>query len=127
MANFVLAAPSIENPYASGWEAAAAGLFNAAMQHEAAGRFDEAFELFAEANRIKRARLDGEQYVTQQVAALAQVRSIFTREFLQSWGASGSDLRPIFIVGMPRSGSTLVEQILASHPTIQGLGETGAL
>ncbi|MFG1202530.1 sulfotransferase [Xanthobacter aminoxidans] len=34
-----------------------------------------------------------------------------------------ADARPIFIVGMPRSGSTLVEQILASHPAIQSGGE----
>jgi hypothetical protein len=34
---------------------------------------------------------------------------------------------PIFVVGMPRSGSTLIEQVLASHPQVQGLGETGVL
>lgn len=34
--------------------------------------------------------------------------------------------RPIFIVGMPRSGSTLVEQILSSHPAVEGVGEVGA-
>lgn len=54
----------------------------------------------------------------------ARVETLFTPEFLaarQDWGAQ--DDAPIFIVGLPRSGSTLVEQILASHPAIEGTME----
>src|SRR3546814_7936612 len=56
-------------------------------------------------------------------------RSVFTREFLHrrtaatAVAATAVAARPIFIVGLPRSGSTLVEQILASHPSVEGLGE----
>jgi tetratricopeptide (TPR) repeat protein len=53
-----------------------------------------------------------------------QAEAIFTPEFFAARGAPGPDgSEAIFIVGMPRSGSTLVEQILASHPQIEGLGE----
>jgi len=48
----------------------------------------------------------------------------FTPEFLDArrgWG--DPDLRPVFVVGMPRSGTTLVEQVLASHPQVHGAGE----
>ncbi len=41
----------------------------------------------------------------------------------RTWGASAPD--PIFVLGMPRSGSTLVEQILASHPLVEGTQELG--
>jgi tetratricopeptide (TPR) repeat protein len=49
---------------------------------------------------------------------------LFTAEFFKQRKNYGSRARdPIFIVGMPRSGSTLVEQILASHPLVEGTGE----
>lgn len=53
-----------------------------------------------------------------------QAEKLFTAEFLEAregWGASAKD--PVFIVGMPRAGSTLIEQILASHPLVEGTGE----
>lgn len=53
-----------------------------------------------------------------------QVRETFTADLMQRWSGSGHpSRRPVFIVGMPRSGSTLIEQILASHPKIFGAGE----
>ncbi|WP_293400042.1 sulfotransferase [Phenylobacterium sp.] len=60
--------------------------------------------------------------------AVHETETVFTLAFLktrQGLGADASD--PIFIVGMPRSGSTLVEQILASHPLVEGLGELADL
>lgn len=53
----------------------------------------------------------------------ASVR-VFTREFFEEradWGAPDRD--PIFVLGMPRAGSTLIEQILSSHPQIEGTKE----
>lgn len=53
-----------------------------------------------------------------------QIEAVFTPEFFAErvdLGLDGSEV--IFIVGMPRSGSTLIEQILASHPLVEGLGE----
>jgi tetratricopeptide (TPR) repeat protein len=52
------------------------------------------------------------------------IRSVFTADFLSQRAAGGvADASPIFIVGMPRSGSSLVEQILAGHPQVFGAGE----
>ena len=52
------------------------------------------------------------------------VAATFTREFLDRFSGHGEPSRmPVFVVGMPRSGSTLVEQILASHPSVFGAGE----
>jgi hypothetical protein len=52
------------------------------------------------------------------------MRALFTREFFQARERSGSQAPdPIFIVGMPRAGSTLVEQILSSHSAVEGTAE----
>ena len=52
------------------------------------------------------------------------VRKVFTKEFLEEKrGVGAEDPDPIFIVGLPRSGSTLVEQILASHSQVEGTSE----
>jgi hypothetical protein len=55
---------------------------------------------------------------------LDRIQAVFTAEFMQSKrGLGNRSAEPIFIVGMPRSGSTLIEQILASHPRVFGAGE----
>jgi tetratricopeptide (TPR) repeat protein len=56
--------------------------------------------------------------------AVRQTKAVFTAAFLKVRLGQGTDAPdPIFIIGMPRSGSTLIEQILASHPLVEGLGE----
>lgn len=53
-----------------------------------------------------------------------KIRSIFTKEYFQSIEGFGSESeQPVFIVGMPRSGTTLTEQILARHKQVLGIGE----
>jgi len=53
-----------------------------------------------------------------------RIRAVFTPELLKAKrGLGDPSTVPIFIVGMPRSGTTLVEQILASHPQVFGAGE----
>jgi tetratricopeptide (TPR) repeat protein len=93
------------------------------------GRYDEAFTYYQEANDLRKRLLrernadyDGQSHeaLVDRVIA-AYDRSYFAR--VREWGVT-TDL-PVFIVGMPRSGSTLVEQILASHPQVFGAGETG--
>ncbi len=59
-----------------------------------------------------------------QARLIDQTISTFTADFLacrRGWGIS--DGRPVFIVGLPRSGTTLVEQIIAAHPQVHGAGE----
>lgn len=82
----------------------------------------KAFGHLGRGGRLKRATLayDAER-AREQMAAIADA---FPAElFARSRGAGDSSQTPIFIVGIPRSGGTLIEQILASHPQIQAGGE----
>lgn len=88
-----------------------------------AGRYEEAFAHFAASKAIVR-----QQAPDFDVAATARnfdrLMKVFTREEIARRASAASDSRrPVFIVGMPRSGTTLAEQILASHPQVYGAGE----
>jgi tetratricopeptide (TPR) repeat protein len=86
------------------------------------GRYDAAFELFVVGNRIKRASTtyDPEHDAQQTAELIAAV----TAEFMHGAAGAGiDDEAPLLIVGMPRSGTTLVEQIIAAHPEAIGVGE----
>ena len=81
-----------------------------------------AFVHYAEGNRLRRPLIDYDPEETR--AQVDRAIGLFTPEFLStrdSIGALAPD--PIFILGMPRAGSTLIEQILASHPAIEGTME----
>lgn len=95
------------------------------------GAADEAFGYYRQANELYRGILrernqafDGQcqRALVDRVIA-AHDPALFQRT--QGWGCASQ--RPVFVVGMPRSGTTLVEQILASHPLVFGAGETGEL
>ena len=90
------------------------------------GEFDRAFKYFSEGNRLKRAsfRYDLARDA-QDSAQLAEAMSADFFAARSDWGST--DTTPIVIVGMPRSGTTLVEQILASHPEVAGGGELSDL
>ena len=85
-------------------------------------QYDRAFPHFAAGCRIKRARIaydpDDQDRLVQNICDL------FSRKTVESLQGAGdpSDL-PIFVLGMPRSGTTLVETIIASHPDVYGAGE----
>jgi tetratricopeptide (TPR) repeat protein len=84
--------------------------------------FAAAFEHYARGNRLARASFDYNPKAT--TAFVQRFKATFTRRFFSdraAWGQSASD--PIFIVGLPRSGSTLLEQILASHSSVEGTRE----
>jgi tetratricopeptide (TPR) repeat protein len=82
----------------------------------------KSFEHYRRGNAIRSKQT---RYRPAETTELAErTERLFTKEFLsarEGWGEPASD--PIFIVGMPRSGSTLVEQILASHPMVEGTAE----
>ncbi|WP_225205923.1 tetratricopeptide repeat-containing sulfotransferase family protein [Novosphingobium huizhouense] len=89
---------------------------------EDAGEAGEAFAHYARGAALARAKFGGE---TRDYAAEAEaVTALYSAEFLAARAGQGAaDDAPIFVVGLPRSGSTLVEQILASHPAIEGTME----
>lgn len=89
-------------------------------------QYDAAFSFFAEGNRIrKNTRRTSVDLHGNFFAKLAEVcgSSLFARHP----AAGCQDETPIFVVGMLRSGTTLVEQILASHPEVHGAGELDSL
>ena len=86
------------------------------------GDSEQAFRHYDEGNRLKRSTYAYDADADERW--MASIAEVFSPEFLEAKAALGarSDA-PIFVVGMPRSGTTLVEQILASHPMIHGAGE----
>jgi tetratricopeptide (TPR) repeat protein len=87
------------------------------------GRHQESFGEYLEANRLRRRTIRYD--LAEAIAGLDRVKATFTPALMQACRDLGdpSD-RPVFIVGFMRSGTTLVEQILAAHPRVYGLGES---
>ena len=94
---------------------------------DAAGRYDEAFGHYAEANTTYRQARNraGAHFDAESLHSSVDLTiQTYTPEFFRSVGRSGNPSEvPVFIVGMPRSGTTLVEQIAASHSQVFGAGE----
>ncbi len=86
------------------------------------GQYDEAFGHYREANALKRAR-GGHYDRVQHEDLIARVIEVFDEPALVATTEPGSHITPIVIVGMPRSGTTLIETMLARHPQIDGGGE----
>jgi tetratricopeptide (TPR) repeat protein len=86
------------------------------------GDYARAFDHLRKGNVLKRRQIN---YDESSVLKLFQrISSVFDRGLFDRFqGAGDPSSVPIFVLGMPRSGSTLIEQILASHPQIQGAGE----
>jgi tetratricopeptide (TPR) repeat protein len=97
-------------------------LFTLGKMRDDIGRYDAAFAAYAEGNRLKASTLAfNEMGAERQVADIV---ALFNPALLRRWaGAGNADPTPIFIVGMPRSGTSLTEQILASHSRVHGAGE----
>ena len=92
---------------------------------EKSGRYEEAFTTLSNAKAMKRSDYfaeDFEAYVSRMV-------TVMTRGAVTALAAKigDPDFKPVFIAGVPRSGTTLTEQILSSHSMIGGAGEAGSL
>lgn len=94
------------------------------------GEAEAAFDAFDAGNALKRRNLGAaaEAAARAHAAAAEHAIRLFTPEMIATNAGRGlPTAAPIFVVGFPRSGSTLVEQVLASHRDVQGMGETGLL
>lgn len=88
-------------------------------------KFDSSFEHLHGGNALRRSITDYDEAGTLQV--FEALPRMFNRRVIEAMAGSGHPSRaPIFIFGMPRSGTTLVEQILAGHPEVYAAGELTA-
>ena len=100
-------------------------------QYDLLGKYNKAFDNYKKANQVEREQ-------SKQVAALNEIRhkgntskedidkwfSEYPKELWESLPSSNNEsIKPIFVIGMFRSGTTLCEQILSSHPDVHGAGE----
>ena len=87
-----------------------------------AGDYARAFEHLLKGNALKRRQISYDE--TGALELLHRIRTVFDSRLLDRFqGAGHPSPVPVFVLGMPRSGSSLIEQILAGHPQIQGAGE----
>ena len=100
--------------------------FTAYRLLEKKGDILSAFEHLDKGNRLKH---QTQQYsIENDLKIDANIRQVFDKTFIESQQGNGNQSEsPIFIFGMPRSGTTLVEQIIASHSLVHGGNELSAL
>jgi tetratricopeptide (TPR) repeat protein len=83
---------------------------------------EQSFHHLMQGNTLKRQQIAYDEAAT--LGHLKRIQTVFTPQLMRSkQGFGNSSTVPVFIVGMPRSGSTLVAQILASHPSVFAAGE----
>ena len=87
------------------------------------GEYDEAFSNYRDANELTK-RYGGKHDGARLTALIERIMKLCDAGFVRATRRTASDSpAPVFIVGMPRSGTSLAEQILASHPEVFGAGE----
>jgi tetratricopeptide (TPR) repeat protein len=87
------------------------------------GRHAEAAQQWLQGNALRRRDISYDAAAVDEV--FERIRNVFSRDWLEArQGVGHLSAIPVFVIGMPRSGTTLVEQILASHPQVFGSGET---
>jgi tetratricopeptide (TPR) repeat protein len=96
--------------------------FALAKAYDDLGERARGFDNLMRGNAAKRAAIVYDE--AAMLEGMARIQRVFTAEFIASRAGTGDHWEaPVFIVGMPRSGTSLVEQMLASHPAVFGAGE----
>lgn len=96
--------------------------FALGKMREDVGRYDDAFAAYAAGNCLQRTQFPHDE--AREVALMQRMQSVFGAAFFAGRSKPVHvGKAPIFIVGMPRSGTSLIEQILSTHPGIHGAGE----
>lgn len=102
-------------------------LYGLAHVYDARERHDEAAECLKRANAASLAELEQrhQKYSpTEHERFVSNMIGMFTPDYFQRFQGVGLESRrPVFIIGLPRSGTTLIEQVLSSHSRVHGAGE----
>lgn len=94
--------------------------------HEDIKLYEQAFEFLEEANKLKRATY--RYNISADKAYFEETKKVYSQALFKRWAKAGTaEEGAIFVLGMPRSGTSLVEQILASNPSVYGAGELPTL
>ncbi len=127
--NRVSAATAALAAAAPGSPQAAALHFALGKAYEDLGRYAESWQHVAAANRLERARIRYDRQLDRSVidALIAGFPESETGTGVGAGGSDAADPPPIFIVGLPRTGTTLVDRILGSHSEVHSAGELAAL
>ncbi len=90
--------------------------------YEDSGNYARAFASFERGNALRRTQEQYDPVNTEQIGE--RIRGVFSPQLVRAHADGGfPDIAPIFIIGLPRSGSTLIEQILASHSQVEATHE----
>jgi tetratricopeptide (TPR) repeat protein len=96
--------------------------FALAKGYDDVGDYERSFARLLQANSLKRQQIVYDESIVYGL--FARLQQVFTAALIRDKRGLGDPSSvPIFIIGMPRSGTTLIEQILASHPKVFGAGE----
>ena len=95
--------------------------YGAGKEHEDLGEWDEAFECFTVGAKAKRQVVDYDE--AQEIKFFDAMREAFTPEWAAREVPGNNSEAPIFIIGQPRTGTTLVERIITSHSMVHSAGE----
>ena len=96
--------------------------FSLGKANEDIKNYEDSFKFYKEANFLYRKKISFS--IEQEIKNIEEIKKLYNLNLFEKFKNSGyKDSSPIFIVGMPRSGSTLVEQILSSHEKVFGGGE----
>ncbi len=97
-------------------------LFSLGKAYEDRKDYEKAWHHYHQGNQLRRTTVVYD--AVENELHLKNIREVFSKELIQAHEGAGHDAPdPIFIVGLPRTGSTLVEQILASHSQVEGTAE----
>jgi tetratricopeptide (TPR) repeat protein len=95
-------------------------LFAIGKMYDDCGKYDEAFASYKQANLLRKHRYD----IESDADLVKALHRAFTAKNIAILAQNGNaSAKPVFVVGMPRSGTTLMERIIASHPLGGGAGE----